>query len=524
MMIADKLKEEYIGYYIEKNPGIPSRLCELSPKYNLKYRTSGLHRAVVNGLSYILNIFDTSKTNITDDNEKRQKLLSYNQYHKVISRLQTLLHPPESKPVPKKHVPRTALESMLARPLDDAIINPRAEPVDISAPELLEPLYLYLHNEKIDKIDKDADVQFIRGTVCADGRLDLCKQVIGPIGINGLMESLSFDSLLPEPKVKHLLLGNNICGNELGHSVGKFIESGKSALTTWYIAGNNMDVDGITPVCKALETDKQVKQLWLKRNPIRALGIPQIINMLKVNTYLEVLDLTNTGLMDEGGILILSNLNQTLKYLYLASNGLTYWTCEFLSQCVNKSGLIQIGLGCNRLADIGAKHIADMISDPECKIQSLEIGSVGIGPIGAKYISEALKINKSMIALNIGFLKSTNDLKEVPNIIGSDGAISFAKALEINRSLRHLDLTYTGVQQAGVEALAKSLCEHNNTLVYINVEQFGIPHNELSRELIRRTVQKNRESIERKELDMIDLVVFPKHLDEIKSVYRIKQS
>ena len=142
--------------------------------------------------------------------------------------------------------------------------------------------------------------------------------------------------------------------------------------------------------------------------------------------------------------------------------------------------------------------------------------------MGTQYISKALESNNTLVSLNMGFLKSTNDLKEVPNIIGSEGGISFAKALEVNNTLRHLDLTYTGIQQAGIEYLAKTLTKKSSGLISINIEQFGIPHNELSRELIRKAVQKNKEMLSEKELEVIQEIIYPKHLEEIKSVYRIK--
>ena len=49
-----------------------------------------------------------------------------------------------------------------------------------------------------------------------------------------------------------------------------------------------------------LESDKQVKALWLKRNPLKPEGMVPIRNLLQKNTFLKVLDLVNCGLLDEG--------------------------------------------------------------------------------------------------------------------------------------------------------------------------------------------------------------------------------
>ena len=43
----------------------------------------------------------------------------------------------------------------------------------------------------------------------------------------------------------------------------------------------------------------QVDQLWLKRNPLMPAGAIPLAHLLMHNSYLQVLDLVNTGLLDE---------------------------------------------------------------------------------------------------------------------------------------------------------------------------------------------------------------------------------
>lgn len=556
MMISNALCDEYKKYYVNKSIGIPSKLVMYAPKYNNIYRTSRLYHDVSVYLAGLINIFDETKIRIDETNEKRQLLLSYNQYRKIISRLNELLKPPAEISKIKKHVPRNSLEQLMNSPVSDYILRPRAEPVDVSSPELLEPLYNFLKcdiqhdiqhdmpnkipfdgdndsschmtnriDDVMDRTHNDVVIEktFEKGTICADKRLDLCKQVIGPVGVNKLIESLEIDSLSSDPKVKHLLLGNNICGNELGYAIGKFIKSGKSALTTWYIAGNNLDENGIAPICEALCGDNQVKQLWLKRNPIYASGIPHIVNMLNHNTYLKVLDLTNIGLMDDGAVILFNGTNATLEYMYLGCNGLTEKTSNVIAERLHLTVLKQIALGCNRLGCIGAKYLANALIHPKCPLELLEIASCGIGENGAKYIADALKINKSLIELNIGYLKATSDLEEVPNLFGSIGATYIADMLSVNKTLRSLDLTNTGIQQSGINAIASALSTHGTKLIHFNLDQFGIPHNELTKEIIRLAVQQNIHSLNNDELNTINNRIVPVHLKEIKSVYRVQQ-
>jgi Ran GTPase-activating protein (RanGAP) involved in mRNA processing and transport len=377
----------------------------------------------------------------------------------------------------------------------------------------------------------DEEKVFVKGTLCQDGRLDLCKQVIGPYGVQALLKALTADSSQAAPKVKHLLLGNNICGNELGTAVGRFIASGRSALTTWYIAGNDLTAEVIAPVCEALQYDHQVRQLWLKRNPIHAEGIPALISMLKVNDTLRVLDLTNTGLFDVGGELLFQGLigNQLLEYLYVSSNGFTVRTCHAIAAMLHTTRLKQLGLGCNRLGDGGVEALALALQHPECPVQSLELASCGISANGAKALAEeVLMKNTQLVNLNLGYLKSTIDLGEIPNYIGSLGAIYLANALRTNSTLQSLDLVCNQINQSGIIALADILSadtNQNTTLLYLHLEQFGVPHNELSREIIRKALQRNRLRLSTEDgedaLPAIDQIINPLHLQEIQSVYRI---
>lgn len=523
-MLTNEMVKEYKTYVIDKSDGFPSKLSKYLPNRNVLYCESGLFKDLATKLASLINTYDMTQSSINDTDEKRQKLQSYTQYRRMVAALRNLVTKSIPKIIPKKYVPsKVSLKTLLDRPISDYILNPRAEPVDVSPAYLLEPLYNFLetgHSEKME-MTEDNDMSFEKGTICKDGRLDLCKQVIGTTGVKELIRSLAADSSKEKPLVKHLLLGNNICGNDLGIEIAKFIKSGKSSLTTWYIAGNNMNEKGLEPLCEALKTDTQVKQLWLKRNPLFVEGVKPIADMMHYNTHLQILDLTNTGIGDEGALIILNNLSKYITHLYLGANGLTSKTCEFIANMIHTTGLESISLGCNRLTSEGAKFIAQALIHPECKLKALEIASAGIGPEGAKYIADALKVNTSLIWLNMGFLKSTNDLGEVPNIIESDGAIYLAEGLAANVTLRGLDLTYTGIQQTGIAALADVL-EKNTQMIYFNIEQFGIPHNELSREIIRRTMQKNKEIIPEDELKYVTGIIDPPHLEEIKSVYRIQ--
>lgn len=118
----------------------------------------------------------------------------------------------------------------------------------------MQPLYDWL---KTKQAFDDSDLRFLKGVVTSDGRLDLCKQVIGPQGIVPLL-----DSLKERKEIDKILLGNNIIGDNAGQVIADFIKSGKSPIKVWYIAGNSLTSKGIKPIAEALSSDTFVTGLW----------------------------------------------------------------------------------------------------------------------------------------------------------------------------------------------------------------------------------------------------------------------
>ena len=224
--------------------GIPSKLVLYAPRYNTTFRKTRLFHDIAMHMGTIINILEDGKQEIKEENEKRHTLRCYNQYTKILTRLKNILYPKKinnSKQVNNSkqinNSKQNGLNNLLAinnelnninvneMPISDVVLNPKAEPLNVSNLDLLKPLYDFLQDEK-SVIDNE-NQKFKKGTICTDGRLDLCKQVIGMKGIDGLIKSLEVDSNLIKPKVRHLLLGNNLCGNTLGEAIGRFISSGK---------------------------------------------------------------------------------------------------------------------------------------------------------------------------------------------------------------------------------------------------------------------------------------------------------
>jgi Ran GTPase-activating protein (RanGAP) involved in mRNA processing and transport len=73
-------------------------------------------------------------------------------------------------------------------------------------------------------------------------------------------------------------------------------------------------------------------------------------------------------------------------------------------------------------------------------------------------------------ALNLGYAKATKVLNGRPNRISNEGAIALAAALEVNTTLRALDLTQNVIGDAGIIALAAAL-QKNATLSHLFLDR-----------------------------------------------------
>ncbi|CAB9524542.1 Esterase OVCA2 [Seminavis robusta] len=411
------------------------------------------------------------------------------------------------------------------RPFSAAVLQPTPEPVDIATEEQMAPLHVFLR-ERPGSLGQ-TEMTFERGTLLDDGRLDLCKQVIGPQGVKPLFESLMHDD---NGLVQHLLLGNNVAGDDLGRAVGEYIRSGQSKLTTWYIAGNRMTKDGITPVCEALCDDSQVLQLWLKRNPLLSISMGPVASLLRSNSYLQVLDLTNTGILDEGCAAVMGALavNSALEYLYLATNGITRVGVEAIRnyfETTKHKSLKGLGLGCNRIGDEGTKELVEGLKAYGV-LKRLDLASCGIGEGGAECLAGLLASPQGagLRSLDLGAHQSTFAVGEVPNRIKTKGALALARALRSNTSLEALNVSNNDIYNDGFLAFEEALRSNHekSALRHLVLHQPGIPVNELVLEKIRFYVkakavawQKKRELVQ--DEDFVD----PTHLDDIQSVYRV---
>jgi Ran GTPase-activating protein (RanGAP) involved in mRNA processing and transport len=383
------------------------------------------------------------------------------------------------------------------KPLASVVTNPTAMPVEVAPLEELEPFFKFLDSNAIP-IDNNNEyepcMKFVRGALYQDKRMDLCKQVVGPTWIEMLM-----GSLVSNTQVEHFLLGNNIIGPIGGKAIGQFLlQTHKPKIKTWYVAGNDLDAEGIEWICRGLKSDTDCVNLWLKRNPLKPEGIAHVAELLKTNTYIKILDLHNTAAFDEGTGYLMEGLksNRTLRHLYLDANGITKhgikYVCEYFNYLVQNDleGISSLWIDMNNIGDEGIIELVEILGKYKY-LKRLNLGSIGLTEKSIDTIVKAFSQHTGLIALDLGMYKSTSDMGMITNNIGDEGMYSLSDLIKSNKSIQYLNVMMNGLTVKGIEYLYEAI-QQSNTIMYIDFAQYGIDIPQKIYSGIKVKVESNR--------------------------------
>ncbi len=310
------------------------------------------------------------------------------------------------------------------------------------------------------------ETAFPRGTVTPDGRLDLCKQNLGPQGCRLVTRALESNT-----RVASLLLGTDGIGDEGARDVAQLIER-NAHLEIVYLGCNGIRAEGAGTLARALTANSNIAGLWLKRNPIGPNGARALAEMLRHNTALRTLDLVNTAIESDGLSALISVLrheNRTVERLYLGGNGFGPRDAEELAALLRENpNLRALLLNVNVFGDEGVKVLVEGLRENRT-LRELGLASNGITARGAQILAEAVGAHPALSILDIGWSPSTKVLCATPNNIGDKGARLFGVMLRDNRTLARLDLRRNGLTARGRDALADGLAE-NQTLQHLTLD------------------------------------------------------
>jgi len=454
-----------------------------------------------NGIAHMI----ANKLFPIDTNEEKtlevRKKHCYIQYSKVraqlrhifITRLEEIDRKEQEEKDKKKQLmfQRKNFCTLKNRPLSTKITQPEAMPVDIADIKELEPFFEYM--KKNIPPDSKNFMEFTRGVFYNDGRIDMCKQVVGHLWINNLMDSIRYNE-----EVKHFLLGNNIIGLDGAKAISNFLTGPHvPKIKTWYIAGNMIDTEGIKLIAEAFKNENDATSLWLKRNPLQPEGIKYLGEMLEVNETLRILDLHNTAVLDEGVGYLFKSLekNTTLRQLYLDANGITKNSVgsiiNYFDYLIrnNLKGITSLWIDMNRLDDEGTVALVDTLQHYH-HLKRLVIGSNRITGNGAKEILGRLKHHPKLMVLDIGLYKSTFDMDELPNDIGDAGVQPIVDFITNNKGVKVFSILHNNISLDGLKRIAEAV-QYNHTLLKFYFHQFGVDIDKETENIILNKINEN---------------------------------
>jgi Ran GTPase-activating protein (RanGAP) involved in mRNA processing and transport len=314
-----------------------------------------------------------------------------------------------------------------------------------------------------DSTPAAAPETFARGTLQPDGRLDLCKQGVGPLLAARLARAAAGSGF-----VRHLLLGTNGLGDDGARAVAAALAPGHR-IETVYLGCNRIGAGGVAALAEQLNEDTVVRSLWLKRNPVGDAGVARLCPALQANETLRTLDLVNTGVTEAG----LSQLTDALarrtlplQRLFLGGNGFGPSVVAVLARLIREAGVRELYLSANHLGDEGSSDLARAAAGVAVM---LGLGGNGITPAGVAALADHLSAWDS---LDLARPPSQRALGAQSNHVGDRGAAALAAVLPAS-SLRRLDLRHTGVTGRGAKLLLQAIQDHP-TLQYLGLNG-GVP-------------------------------------------------
>lgn len=306
----------------------------------------------------------------------------------------------------------------------------------------LEPLLAWLRTGTAVRERTD----FPAGTVLPDGRLDLCKQALGPEGGARVAEALRPGLL------RHVLLGTD----GLGDAGAVLVTDGvvRSGVETLYLGCNGITAGGTCSIAERIAgSPSVVRAVWLKRNPLgRAAGTAGAV-LVEAARDLRTLDLVQTGLDATGAQVLADALvvaaagGRAVERLYVSGNDLGPAGARALAGVVAAGAVRELYAAAARLGDGGARALADALTAaPHGVLTRLSVASNGIGPQAAGLLTAAA-VHAGVEVVDLGRVRSASALRAADNRLDLTGVDAIVDAVTAGpHRLGHVVLSHTGVR------------------------------------------------------------------------------
>ncbi|MFF8614307.1 ribonuclease inhibitor [Streptomyces sp. NPDC015350] len=296
----------------------------------------------------------------------------------------------------------------------------------------------------------DRRLDFPAGTAMPDGRLDLCKQALGPEGAALIAEALG-DAAAPA-RVRHLLLGTDGLGDDGATDVAE--RTVGAGVETLYLGCNGITAGGACRIADSLRASEHVVSgVWLKRNPLGTGGGRAAADLVAAAAGLRTLDLVQTGL-DPAGLVVLAEAllgaaasGRRVERLFVGGNPLGRTGAAPLAALLAAGAVGELYASAARLGDDGALLLADALERaPYGRTARLSVASNGVGPRAAARLVAAAA-GAGVELLDLGRVRAAGTLGAADNRLDLASATAIGESLAAREHrLTHLVLSHTGLR------------------------------------------------------------------------------
>ncbi|GJJ72392.1 hypothetical protein EMPS_04749 [Entomortierella parvispora] len=375
------------------------------------------------------------------------------------------------------------------KPVSTSGVQAIPMPVQIAEEDELTPFFSHLESNGSHVLDEESTegveldggkgephygtkgAEFRKGVVYEDGRMDLCKMVVGPDHIWKLMESLRSNEF-----VRHFLLGNNIIGPSGAQAIAWFIRQQPDRMDTWYLAGNCIDGDSFQILVDAMVESPTITNVWMKRNPLGPEAAKDVFRLITETEKLRTLDLDQTELGDKGVTDLFNRMAEyigpedsklPLRNLYLNGSGISFNGAAAIGKFLASShcDLSSIYLSTNPLGDVGVKSLAQELPYVP-NLTRLFLQSVGVSTQGAVALFKSLTGHTSIRALDVGQSYIAHDLGQAYNYIEDEAVPSILAFLQSAPQLEYFNLGQCAITEPGLVEIANAVATSSSMLYY----------------------------------------------------------
>ncbi|XP_057183865.1 NACHT, LRR and PYD domains-containing protein 3-like isoform X2 [Triplophysa rosa] len=337
--------------------------------------------------------------------------------------------------------------------------------------------------------------ELLKDPHCHLRKLELNQCIVGENGCALL--ALALKSNLSH--LRELNLSRNEPGESGVKQLSDLLKDPHCRLQKLQLAHCSISDKGFADLTSALRSNpSHMRELNLSDNESGDLGLKSLCDLLQdPNSKLEKLQLENSGLSEdistvlalaltsnltnlrelnlrrnkpgEKGMKQLSNLLKDpqckLEKLQLAKCNITFKQFAVLATALisNPSHLRELNLNYNQLEDSGVKLLSDLLKDPLCKLRKLELENCTISDKGCTALASALQLNPSHLReLNLNF-----------NALGprASGLKLLSGLLKDSHcKLEKLQLSDCGISDKGCAALASALKSNPSHLRELNLK------------------------------------------------------